>query len=97
MNRLTKILATTMVTAGLMGCESAVLVNNRPDRTGPSEDATSPADQSQPASATFRGEDATIESRTSSATTRPSVNTDAAMPADQTVHTKNTRIESHSD
>jgi hypothetical protein len=96
MNRLTTILATTIVAAGLISCESSVLVNNRPDRAGPSEDAASPADQSQPASATFRGDNATIESRTSAATTRPSVNTDAT-PADQTVHTKNTRIESHSD
>ena len=67
----------------LVGCESAVLVNNRPDRA--------PADanldnQSQTASATIeRSDDEQAQAAA------------ATQPADQRVNTKNVQIESQSD
>ena len=70
----------------LVGCESAVLVNNRPERTPGMENAT-PAEQTQQASDTS-GPDMNLgRAQTAGATTQP---------ADQTVNTSNTRIESQS-
>ena len=66
-----------MAATALVGCESAVLVNNRPP-TGTDVNA---GDQSQQASATIDAD----RTQESGATTRP---------AEQTVETKNTRIES---
>ena len=80
-----RVLAVLAVTS-LMGCESAVLVNNRPERE---PDYNAPAAQQQP--------------ETASATTPPD-NANGAQTAsdrqnadaDQTVETKDIRIESQS-
>ena len=68
----------------LLGCESAVLVNNRPDR---GTDLNNPADQSQTASARIDADaDNQDEAVTAAATTQPS--------SDQRVNTKNVEINS---
>jgi hypothetical protein len=70
----------------LIGCEGAVLVNNRPERGNMNTGGPTPA---QTASERQSPSDMNIEdgARTAAST----------QPADQTVETKNTRIESHSD
>ena len=80
--------AVLLVAAALMGCESAVLVNNRPDRTAPGMESPTPAEQTQQASDTTAADMDLERAQTAGATTQPS--------ADQTVETSNTRIESHS-
>ena len=84
MERLMALLAAAM----LVGCEGAVLVNNRPERNAPRMDSPTPAEQPQQASdlqpSNMDDED---RAQTAGATTRP---------ADQTVETTNTRIESQS-
>jgi hypothetical protein len=74
-----------LLAVGMMvGCESAVLVNNRPEReqdwnaTTPSQPRTASADASA---------NMDVEGAQTAATTQP---------ADQTVETRDTRIESHS-
>jgi len=77
-----------IVSAGmLVGCEGAVLVNNRPDRNGTTTAPAAPTEAKQ-ASATIPPDSTNLNDARTAATTQP---------ADQTVQTKNTRIESHSD
>ena len=83
MKRMAALLAAVM----LVGCESAVLVNNRPERTAPGMDSPTPAEQTQQASDTTGPDMAMERAETAGATTRP---------ADQQVETSNTRIESQS-
>lgn len=85
MKRFVALLAAGM----LIGCESAVLVNNRPERTPGMEDVTpaTPAEQTQQASGSQSADMDLDRAQTAGATTQP---------ADQQVETSNTRIESHS-
>ena len=83
MKRLVALLAAGM----LVGCESAVLVNNRPERTAPGMDSPTPAEQTQQASDTTAADMDIDRAETAGATTRP---------ADQQVETSNTRIDSQS-
>ena len=87
MNRWMKTLAVGGLVAALAGCEGSVLVNNHPpkepDYNAPAASTTQPS-----ASANVSAAD---NAQTSSASIAPST-----QPADQTVQTKNTRIESSS-
>ena len=74
----------------LVGCESAVLVNNRPERSNPMADSPTPVREPQQASATTPPEitdDAEGAQTAAGATTQP---------ADQSVETSNVRIQSQS-
>jgi hypothetical protein len=79
--------AILLAAAALMGCEGAVLVNNRPERTAPGMESPTPAEQTQQASDTTAADMNVDRAQTAGATTQP---------ADQTVETTNTRIESQS-
>jgi hypothetical protein len=81
--------ALVLAAAALMGCEGAVLVNNRPERTTPGIESPTPAEQTQQASDTTAADMDLDRAQTAGATTQPS-------SADQTVETTNTRIESQS-
>jgi len=81
-----KKIAALLVAGMLIGCEGAVLVNNRPERSTPYNSGPTPA---QTAAERQPPTDMDIESGARTAAT--------TQPADQTVQTKNTRIESHSD
>src|SRR5829696_4461826 len=84
MKRLPALVAAVM----LVGCESAVLVNNRPERTAPDGlNSPTPAEQTQQASDTTSADMELDRAQTAGATTQP---------ADQQVETSNTRIESQS-
>ena len=84
--------AIVLAAAGLMGCEGAVLVNNRPERTTPGMESPTPAEQTQQASDTTAADMDLERAQTAGATTQPS----PSSAADQTVETTNTRIESQS-
>jgi hypothetical protein len=78
---------TMFAIALLVGCESAVLVNNRPERE---PDWNAPATPTEPRQARSEiGPDAEFER--AQTTAAPST-----QPADQTIETKNTRVESNS-
>ncbi len=79
--------AILLAAAALMGCEGAVLVNNRPERTTPGIESPTPAEPTQQASDTTTADMDLERAQTAGATTQP---------ADQTVETSNTRIESQS-
>jgi hypothetical protein len=112
MQRWIKTAAIGVVVAALAGCESAVLVNNRPDRD--SRDWNQPAanpdnaqnanaqiapgdrNDAQPANATIAPYDDNDSEQPAEVQVAPGGNNHAS-PADQNVSTKNTRIESSSD
>ena len=88
MKRLMRTLAVGGLVAALAGCEGSVLVNNHPPKE-PDYNAPAASSTTQPsASANTSFSD---NAQTSSASIAPST-----QPADQTVQTKNTRIESSS-
>jgi hypothetical protein len=76
--------AAGMVVFAMVGCESAVLVNNRPDRGT----ATDYQDNESQTAAARIDEEYKDRAQLSGATTQP---------ADQRVNTKNVRVESQSD
>ena len=88
MNRLMRTLAVGSLVAALAGCEGSVLVKNHPPKE-PDYNAPAASSTTQPSASLNTS--AADNAQTSSATLAPST-----QPADQTVQTKNTRIESRS-
>lgn len=81
-----KRIAVLVAAMALVGCEGAVLVNNRPERST-TIDSPTPAEQTRQASDITAPEMNLDRAETAGATTRP---------ADRSVETSNTRIESQS-
>ena len=112
MQRWMKTAAMSVVVATLGGCESAVLVNNRPDRDN--RDWNQPAvntqntqnanatvtpgntNEPQPANATIAPNGENGDAQPAEVQVKPGGN-DRSSSADQNVSTKNTKIESSSD
>jgi hypothetical protein len=94
-----KRMAITLAAAGILaGCESSVLVNNRPERT-PDWNATAAASSQEQAGSQTQARSTDTpgsadEAMTAGGTVGPS--TQPSREADQTVRTKHTTIESQS-